>query len=94
MLEKQLDHIKSLFRSLLAGYPTIAKAAHVSGTAVLHATIAKNRTIKNMQVVSGSPMLQKAAIDAVRTWRYKPYELSNEPVEVDTTISVVFSLSK
>ena len=94
MLEKRLDHIKSVFRSQLAGYPTIAKAARVSGTAVLHATIAKNRTIKNMQVVSGSPMLQKAAIDAVRTWRYKPYELSNEPVEVDTTISVVFSLSK
>jgi protein TonB len=83
-----------LIRQMQPVYPTIAKAARVSGTVVLHATIAKNGTIKDLQVVSGSPMLQKAAMDAVRTWRYKPYELSNQPVEVDTTINVVFSLGK
>jgi protein TonB len=83
-----------LIRQTQPVYPTIAKAARVSGTVVLHATITKNGTIKDLQVVSGSPMLQQAAIDAVRTWRYKPYELSNQPVEVDTTISVVFSLGK
>ncbi len=83
-----------LIRQTPPVYPTIAKEARVSGTVVLHATIAKNGTIKDLQVVSGSPMLQKAAMDAVRTWRYKPYELSNEPVEVDTTISVVFALAK
>jgi protein TonB len=83
-----------LIRQTPPVYPTIAKAARVSGTVVLHATIAKNGTIKDLHVVSGSPMLQQAAIDAVRTWRYKPYQLSNEPVEVDTTISVVFTLGK
>jgi protein TonB len=83
-----------LIRQTQPVYPTIAKAARVSGTVVLHATISKNGTIKDMQVVSGSPMLQQAAIDAVRTWRYRPYKLSNEPIEVDTTISVVFSLAK
>jgi TonB family protein len=83
-----------LIRQTQPVYPSIAKAAGVSGTVVLHATIAANGTIKNLQVVSGSPMLQQAALDAVRTWRYKPYKLNNEPVEVETAISVVFSLSK
>lgn len=83
-----------LIRQTQPIYPTIAKAAGVSGTVVLHATITKNGSIRDLQVVSGSPMLQQAALDAVRTWRYKPYKLSDEPVEVDTTISVVFSLGK
>ena len=83
-----------LIRQTQPIYPTIAKAAGVSGTVVLHATIAKNGAIKDLQVVSGSPMLQQAALDAVRTWRYKPYKLSNEPVEVETAINVVFSLTK
>ncbi len=73
-------------------YPPIAKAARVSGTVELHATISKNGAIKDLHVVSGPPMLQQAAVDAVRSWRYMPYKLSNEPVEVETTIDVVFSL--
>jgi TonB family protein len=83
-----------LIRQTPPVYPAIAKAAGVSGTVVLHATITRNGTIKDVQVVSGSPMLQQAALDAVRTWRYKPYKLSNEPIEVDTAISVVFSAAK
>ena len=43
--------------------------------------------------MNGLAMLQQAAVDAVRTWRYKPYKLNNEPVEVDTTIKLVFSLA-
>jgi protein TonB len=74
-------------------YPAIAKAAHVSGTVELHATIAKNGTIKNLRVVKGPIILQQAAVDAVRNWRYKPYRLNNEPVEVETTIDMVFSLT-
>ena len=73
-------------------YPPIAKAARVSGTVELHATISKNGTIKDLRVVNGPPMLQQAAVDAVRNWRYKPYRLSNQPVEVETTIDLVFSL--
>ena len=73
-------------------YPPIAKAARVSGTVILQATISKTGSIQNLQVVSGPAMLQQAAMDAVRTWRYRPYLLNNDPVEVQTTINVIFSL--
>jgi protein TonB len=73
-------------------YPPIAKAARVSGTVVLQATISKSGTIENLRVVSGPPMLQQSAMDAVKTWRYRPYLLNNEPVEVETTVNVIFSL--
>lgn len=73
-------------------YPLIARAARVSGTVVLAATISKTGTIKNLQVVSGPVMLRESAVDAVRTWRYKPYKLDNRPTEIETTINVTFSL--
>lgn len=73
-------------------YPPIARTARVSGTVVLQATISKTGQIENLRVLSGPPMLQKAAVDAVRNWRYKPYMLDNQPVDVDTTVNVVFSL--
>jgi len=74
-------------------YPPIAKAAHVGGTVVLHAIISKAGTIENLTAVSGPAMLQGAAIDAVRQWRYKPYLLNGDPTEVDTTITVNFNLN-
>jgi protein TonB len=58
----------------------------------LHATISTNGRIKDLQVVSGPVMLRQAAVDAVRNWRYKPYKLNSQPVEVKTTINVVFAL--
>jgi protein TonB len=73
-------------------YPAIAKAARIQGTVVLQATISKAGTIENLRVVNGPPMLQQAAIDAVRSWRYKPFLLNGEPVEVETTVNVVFNL--
>jgi protein TonB len=73
-------------------YPPIAKAARVQGTVVLQATISKTGTIENLRAVSGPAMLQQAALDAVRNWRYRPYLLNNEPVEVETTVNVVFTL--
>jgi TonB family protein len=75
-------------------YPPVAKAARVSGTVELQATISQSGTIKDLRVVSGPAMLQQAAIDVVRTWRYKPFTLDNRPTEVQTTIEVVFSLDK
>jgi protein TonB len=75
-------------------YPLIAKSARVSGTVVLQATISKTGTIENLRVVSGPEMLRQAAVDAVKTWRYKPYMLNNQPVEVETTVNVIFSLNK
>jgi len=72
-------------------YPAIAKAAHVSGAVVLHAIISKTGTITSLQVVSGPEMLRGSAVDAVRSWRYKPYLLNGDPTEVDTTVTVNFS---
>jgi len=74
-------------------YPPIAKTAGVSGTVVLEAIISKAGTIEDLHIVSGPVMLRKAAQDAVRTWRYRPYKLNNEPTEVETTINVIFSLA-
>ena len=73
-------------------YPPIAKAARIQGTVVLQATISKSGTIENLHVLSGPPMLQQSAMDAVRTWRYRPYLLNGEPVEVETQINVIFTL--
>jgi protein TonB len=73
-------------------YPAIAMAARVQGTVVLAATISKTGTIENLRVVSGPPMLAMAAEEAVRTWRYRPYLLNGAPVEVETTVRVLFHL--
>jgi TonB family protein len=81
-----------LLRRTTPIYPPIAKAARVSGTVVLQATISKSGLIENLRVVSGPPLLYQAALDAVSTWQYKPYQLDNEPAEVETTVNVVFTL--
>jgi TonB family protein len=73
-------------------YPPIAKAARVSGTVVLGAVISKTGFVEYLCVVSGPAMLQQAALDAVRSWRYMPYLRNGEPVEVSFQINVVFSL--
>jgi periplasmic protein TonB len=74
-------------------YPTLAKAARVQGEVVLTAIISTAGEIENLQLVSGHPMLVPEAIAAVKQWRYKPYLLNGQPVEVETTITVIFSLS-
>lgn len=74
-------------------YPTLARAARVQGDVVLSAVIDVNGQITNLQLVSGHPMLVPAALEAVRQWRYKPYLLNGTPVEVETTITVIFSLT-
>jgi len=74
-------------------YPPLAKAARVQGEVMLSAVISVNGDIENLQLVSGHPMLVPAAITAVRQWRYKPYLLNGQPVEVETTITVIFSLT-
>jgi protein TonB len=81
-----------LIQKTIPTYPPIAKAARVQGTVVLQALISKQGTIENLKVVSGPAMLQQAAEDAVRQWRYRPYLLNNEPVEVETTVNVIFTL--
>jgi TonB family protein len=73
-------------------YPVAAKAAGIQGTVVLQAVISKQGDIENVSVVSGPALLQQAALDAVRTWRYRPYNLNGEPVEVFTQVNVIFTL--
>ena len=75
-------------------YPPLARQTRISGTVRLHAIISKDGTIKELEVTSGHPLLQQAALDAVRQWRYQPTLLNGEPVEVDTTIDVIFSLNQ
>ena len=60
---------------------------------VLQALIGKDGSVQNLHVVSGHPMLTGAAMDAVKQWLYKPYYLNGEPVEVETTINVSFTLA-
>ena len=74
-------------------YPTPARIARIEGVVVLAAVINRDGTIQGLHAVSGPPMLIGAAIDAVRQWRYRPYTLNNQPVEVETQISVIFTLS-
>jgi len=74
-------------------YPLLAREARVQGAVELRAIISKAGTIENLVVVRGHPMLSAAAIAAVRQWRYRPYLLNNEPIEVETEITVNFLLS-
>jgi periplasmic protein TonB len=73
-------------------YPPLARQARIQGKVQLHAIIDKEGHVSELQVVSGHPLLVKAALDAVQNWRYQPTILNGEPVEVDTTIDVNFVL--
>ncbi len=73
-------------------YPPLAVQTKQSGTVVLHAIINRDGRIGALEVVSGSPFFVQAALDAVRQWRYRPTMLNGEPVEVETTITVLFRL--
>jgi periplasmic protein TonB len=82
----------ALINKVTPDYPPIAKTAHVTGTVVLRAIIAKDGSIERLQYVSGPSLLMQSAMNAVKEWRYRPTMLNGQPVEVDTTVDVVFSL--
>lgn len=73
-------------------YPLEALRAHTQGEVILQATIGKDGLIHDLKAVKGDPVLVKAAIGAVEQWRYRPYLLKGNPVEVETTIKVVFHM--
>jgi TonB family protein len=75
-------------------YPPDALAARVSGTVALQVLIGTDGHVNELKVMSGPPELQQAAADAVRTWVYRPYLLNGTPVEVNTTVNVVFALGR
>ena len=75
-------------------YPIEAKTKGISGSVVLSAIIGTDGTVQELNVVIGPRELQQAALDAVKLWRYRPYLLNGNPVEVQTTVNVIFSLSR
>jgi len=83
-----------LIRKVIPIYPAMAKSLRVSGVVQLVGTIAKDGTIRNLQLISGNPILAHAAIDAVEQWVYQPTLLNGEPVEVIAPIEVSFTLSQ
>jgi protein TonB len=84
----------NLIRRVDPVYPPLARSARIQGPVVLAAVISKAGAIENLHAVSGHPMLVPAAIDAVRQWMYRPYILNSEPIEVETQITVNFSLAE
>jgi protein TonB len=82
-----------LIQKIEPQYPTLARAARIQGQVVLAAIISKSGEIQNLVLVSGHPLLVPSALEAVKRWRYRPYLLNGEPVEVETTITVNFQLS-
>lgn len=73
-------------------YPQMAKVAHIQGEVILAATISKSGIIENLHAIGGHPILAQAAMDAVKQWKYKPYMLNGEAVEVETTVKVTFHM--
>jgi protein TonB len=82
-----------LVKRVQPNYPPLARQARIQGVVILQAQISKDGNIENLQLVSGHPMLAPAAIEAVKQWKYKPYLLNGEPVEVETQVQVNFTLS-
>src|ERR1700752_1829059 len=82
-----------LIRKIQPAYPPLARQARIQGSVLLQAEISKDGTIENLRLISGHPMLAPAAIEAVKQWKYRPYILNGEPVEVETQITVNFTLS-
>jgi periplasmic protein TonB len=82
-----------LVRRVQPNYPPLARQARIQGVVLLQATISKEGDIKDLTLISGHPMLAPAAIEAVKQWKYRPYLLNGEPVEVETQVQVNFTLS-
>src|SRR5216684_3357529 len=75
-------------------YPPLARQTRISGAVRLHAIIGKDGNVLQLEVLSGHPLLVQSALDAVRQWKYSPVLLEGDPVEVDTTIDVIYSLAE
>lgn len=83
-----------LLRQVKPAYPPLARTARMQGTVKMQAIIAIDGSIRNLQLISGPPLLIQAALDAVKLWRYEPTLLNGEPVEVITSIEVNFTLNQ
>ena len=74
-------------------YPALPKQLHREGRVELHALISSTGTIESLEVISGDPLFIQSALSAVREWRYRPTILNGRPIEVDTRITVIYTLS-
>lgn len=83
-----------LLRRVEPEYPVSAKIARIQGAVVLTAVIDKSGSVEQLRAIDGHPLLVKAAMDAVRQWRYRPYVLDGRPWEVETQITVIFHFSE
>jgi protein TonB len=83
-----------LVRRMEPRYPPAAIAARIEGPVKIKAIINREGIIEQAEVLSGSPLLTRAALEAIREWRYRPYMLNGVPVEVETQITVNFVLSR
>lgn len=101
--EKAANRVVKVAPGVIAGqviehktpvYPAEAKEKHIEGAVVLKAIISKEGAVENLQILSGPKELCISALDAVREWRYRPYVLNGDPTEVETTITVTYSLEK
>lgn len=84
--------VGNIIRRVTPVYPLQARAHHIEGSVVLHAVIGKDGAIHNLSAISGPPLLQSSAMDAVRQWKFKPYLLNGEPVDIETDIVIGFHL--
>jgi len=75
-------------------YPQLAKATRTQGAVTMHAVIGRDGSIENLQLLSGHPLLVRAALDAVSQWRFRPYVLNGQPIEVETEITINFILER
>jgi len=91
-------HVKvdalTIVKKVQPEYPADAKKAGIKGTVALDAMIGKDGKIEHLSVLSGPAELQKSALDAVRQWQYQPFLLNGDPVEVETTINVIYTLGE
>ena len=81
-----------LVKKIPPDYPLEAKLVRLEGTVVLHAIIDRSGEVSQVNAVSGPPLLESAAVDAVKQWQYRPYSMNGQPVDVETTVEVVFAL--
>jgi periplasmic protein TonB len=87
----QLDPAR-LIRRVEPVYPALAKQIHMEGRVELHAIISTDGTIQSLEIVGGDPIFYFSAREAVSQWRYQPTILNGQPVEVDTHITVIYTM--
>jgi TonB family protein len=86
--------VRNVIKKVPPVYPPDAKAAKIQGTVELDAVIGKTGDVESLKVISGPKELQQSALDAVRQWKYKPFMLNGAPIEVKSTIKVIYQLEK